>query len=146
MKKSIAVLSLLLVLVVGCSKKDTSKSLRCEKSSVVSENTINEVVTATFENDNIKTSDIKIETIVAEKYIPYIDHLEEQMKEKYKDYYNKGGIDINIATGTGSVNTKININFDNIDDETKTILNLNETVSTYNETKQSLEKSGYKCK
>ena len=146
MKKKILMLSLLLVFISGCSSKDTSKNLRCEKSEVVSENTINEVITATFENDNIKTADIKIETVVAEKYIPYIDSLEEDLKTKYEGYYNKSGIDINIAVGTSSITTKINVIFDNLNDESKQVLGFSELISTYAETKSSLENSGYKCK
>lgn len=144
MKKKILVILCLLVLS-GCNSQDKSKNLRCEKSDIVSENTVNEVITATFDDEEIKTADIKIETLIAEKYLPYIDTLEENMKNMYADYYDKQGITINMAMGNNSIILKINIDFDILGDDTKNLLGFSNIISTYGETKKEFEKSGYSC-
>ena len=145
MKKKILLMGIVMLIVSGCSKKDVIKNLQCKKSDTISENIITEVINAQFKNNQIESSEIVIENVVIEKYVQFIGSLEEELKNKYNDYYDKKGISINIFTENNKVTAKINIDFNLIDENSKTVLNITDNISTYGETKDTLEKNGYKC-
>ena len=145
--KKILIIPLLVFLCTACNEtKDTSNNLRCERTDTISENNVIEVITATFENDNIKSADMKIETKIADKYLEYKDNLEAEIRNNYKDYYDKNGIDINITMLDNGVSVKINVDFSILDDASKDLIGLSSTISTYEETKNALEGSGYICR
>lgn len=146
MKRKILLMGIMLLIISGCSKKDVTNSFKCEKSEVVDENTITEVINANFLNNQIQTASIKIENIVAEKYLQFIGNLEEDVKNRYSDYFDKQGINISVLTEDNKIITNINIDFNGLDENSKSIINVVDVVSTYGETKKALENSGYKCK
>ena len=147
MIKKMIILCIFTLILSGCGKaKITNENLRCEKKQDVNGNTLTETISATFENKSIQSADIRMETLVADKYIEYFPSLEEQIKQKYSEYYNKQGINIDIISDDGKIAVKINLDFELLDSESKSILGLDSFVSTYDETKRSLIQSGYKCK
>ena len=146
MKKIITYLCVLSLALVGCKNKDTSKTLKCSMEREESSNNIVQTLEANFEDDKVISINMKIQTILNEKYIPYIDSFVTQMEEQFSNYKDKRGITSNVYQDESSVTISISFNVNNLDEEAKKELGFIDTNDNLENAKKSLEKSGYICK
>ena len=109
-------------------------------------NNIVQTLEASFEQDKVISINMKIQTLLNEKYVPYIDSFVTQMEEQFSNYKDKKGITSNVYQDESSVTISISFNINNLDEETKNELGFIDTNDTYKNAKKSLEKSGYTCK
>ena len=112
----------------------------------VSENNVIKTIETSFENNKLLAASIKIQTLLNEKYFPYIDSFVKQMEEQFSNYKDKKGITSNIYQDDTSVTVYISFNINNLDDDTKQELGFINTDDSYDNAKKSLESNGYKCK
>lgn len=146
MKKFIIYLCVLSLALVGCKNKNNSETLKCSMEKEEASNNIVQTLEASFEQDKVISINMKIQTLLNEKYVPYIDSFVTQMEEQFSNYKDKKGITSNVYQDESSVTISISFNINNLDEETKNELGFIDTNDTYENAKKSLEKSGYTCK
>lgn len=145
MKKLVACLCLFSLVLVGCNDKKVQE-LKCTMEETVSENNVIKTIETNFENNKVLAASIKLQTLLNEKYLPYIDSFVKQMEEQFSNYKDKKGITSNIYQDDTSVTVYISFNINNLDDDTKQELGFINTDDSYDSAKKSLESNGYKCK
>ncbi len=138
-------------LVVGCliltgCNRNKIRNLECSNTITENENVVKNVVEVKYIQNNVDTLWFKTETILAEKYLDYIDTFEEKINNGFNEYVNKKGISINSTKRENSIVFNMEIDVNLLDSETKNKLGITDTYSEYNTTKKNLEQKGYVCK
>lgn len=132
-------------MLVGC-KKTSNEKLKCTLTQEQDENSIVQTIEVNFENDKAISINMKMQTILDEKYIPYIDSFTTKMEEQFSYYNDKKGITSDIYQDESSVSVSIIFNINNLDDTTKNELGFINVDDSYDDTKLTLENNGYICK
>lgn len=145
MKKIMVCLLTFLILTVGC-KKVSNNELKCTLTKQQDENSIIQTIETKFENNKAISINIKMQTLLNEKYVPYIDSFVKQIEEQFNNYKDKKGITSDIYQDESSVTVSILFNINNLDDTTKSELGFIDVNDSYDDTKLTLEKKGYICK
>lgn len=142
--KRIILLVVSVMLITGCSNQK-EKVLECTKETVQNENKIIDTIITTYNKDNVSNMEFQTETILADKYLEYIDIFENQINSSFENYKEKNGIDINITKTNSKIVLNMIINVLSLDDETKRDLSITDTYSSYKKAKNILEQDGYIC-
>ena len=104
-----------------------------------------DTIITTYNKDNVSNMEFQTETILADKYLEYIDIFENQINSSFENYKEKNGIDINITKTNSKIVLNMIINVLSLDDETKRDLSITDTYSSYKKAKNILEQDGYIC-
>ena len=142
--KRIILLVVSVMLITGCSNQK-EKVLECTKETMQNENKIIDTIITTYNKDNVSNMEFQTETILADKYLEYIDIFENQINNSFENYKEKNGIDINITKTNSKIVLNMIINVLSLDDETKRDLSITDTYSSYKKAKNILEQNGYIC-
>lgn len=132
-------------MLVGC-KKTSNEKLKCTLKQEQDENSIVQTIEVNFENNKAISINMKMQTILDEKYIPYIDSFTTKMEEQFSFYNDKKGITSDIYQDESSITVSIIFNINNLDDTTKNELGFINVDDSYDDTKLTLENKGYVCK
>ena len=143
MKKKLMCLLLVLLITSGCNK-ETSKTIICTKNSKMEENDIVQRVEANFINNKLTSSDLEIKLVISERYIQYIDLLEEQLLNSYNEFNNKDGITLSTVKETDNIKLKISINFTKLIEPIESLGLINDQSSS-EDVYYSFSSMGYTC-
>lgn len=143
--KKLFIISLgcLAMLMTGCS---SNKELNCTIDQSAAGNTVSQNMVATFSGDKITKLTMKVETKLADEYVPYIDTFVSQIDAQFENYKDKKGITTNTTKEDSSVIFDMTVDVDKMDDESKDALGIVDVTGSYNESKKALASAGYTCK
>ena len=143
MKKTIVILSLILLLT-GCGNNKLECTIEQEEGGVKTFGT----TTLTFENNKIKSTQIKMDVIIPDEYKSMLELMISSLNSTYERYKEYGAV-VSVEQKSDT-NIQANISFET---SNLTIENLEklEKESMYfkgnkNEVKKSLEEEGFICK
>lgn len=143
--KKIILIAVSFILLVGCHKKEQNL-LECTKEEMQNDNKVINTVMTTYNKSNIQKLEIKTETILAEKYLEYIDTFETEIRNSFNNYMDKKGITINTTKTSSSIILDMMIDASLLDDDMKKSLGIMDTYSSYNKAKNMMIQDGYTCK
>ena len=143
--KKIILIAVSFILLVGCHKKEQNL-LECTKEEMQNDNKVINTVMTTYNKSNIQKLEIKTETILAEKYLEYIDTFETEIRNSFNNYMDKKGITINTTKTSSSIILDMMIDASLLDDDVKKSLGIMDTYSSYNKAKNMMIQDGYTCK
>lgn len=143
--KKIILITVSFILLVGCHKKEQNL-LECTKEEMQNDNKVINTVMTTYNKSNIQKLEIKTETILAEKYLEYIDTFETEIRNSFNNYMDKKGITINTTKTSSSIILDMIIDASLLDDDMKKSLGIMDTYSSYDKAKNMMIQDGYTCK
>lgn len=143
--KKIILITVSFILLVGCHKKEQNL-LECTKEEMQNDNKVINTVMTTYNKSNIQKLEIKTETILAEKYLEYIDTFETEIRNSFNDYMDKKGITINTTKTSSSIILDMIIDASLLDDDVKKSLGIMDTYSSYDKAKNMMIQDEYTCK
>lgn len=140
----ILAVALIVILLTGCGKIQT---LECSKTYNKEGMMMHQVMRTKMEGIKATYMDITMDIKFDESYLSLvsIDTLEERFKEQYNSQYGKEGITINYTKGENNILIDIIFDLENISEEDKTSLDLNDVYGTVEATKKEMENQGYTC-
>ncbi len=140
-----SIIAVSLLVSTGCEK---TKKLECSTTQESSVYSMKQVLSATFNGKNLNTIDQTITMSINDKYTAYMDKMVDGIKKQYADYEGKKGLSIDVKQDGTNVIVSMNMEPAKMDKDT--LKNLTGTddykTETYENSKASLEKSGYTCK
>lgn len=131
-------------MLVGC-KKTSNEKLKCTLKQEQDENSIVQTIEVNFENDKVISINMKMQTLLNDKYIPYIDLFVTNMEEQFSYYSDKRGVTSNIHQDESSVIVSILFSINNMEEQVKSELGFINVDDSYESNKHELEQIGYVC-
>lgn len=142
MKKGIFCMIGMLCLT-GCG----TKTLNCSMINDANEELkMTQNIITTYKKDALTRMDMRIIVDFSDNYASYSDDLEKNLKETYKDYEGKKGIQIDTKRKDKKVTLTFMADLEKMDNDTKKDFNLVGTGEKISEVKADLEQQGYTCK
>ena len=145
--KKIAILLVMISIfcVTGCGQDN----LVCKMTNDANtELTINQSIIVGFENEVVSNLDIRIILDLKNKEaLKKIDQLEKELKESYKEFDGKTGVNIKSSSKDKRVTLLLKAELNKMDENVKTtFVNAIGIDGTKEDVKKGLESQGYTCK
>lgn len=129
--------------LTGCGRKTLNCSMQNDANEEIK---ITQNIITTYQKDVMKQMDMRIVMDFSDHYAEYTDELEKNLKETYKNYEDKAGIEINTDSKDKKVTLTFTADFNKMDKETKKDFDIVGTSQTMKEVRSDLEEQGYTCK
>ena len=137
-----------LFFITGCSEK----TLKCsrENNAYDDQMKMSQSLNVSFNGDKASSLVFTMNVLLNEELIdgnPNIaSELADTASSEFDDIKNKHGISYSLSKKDNGFNSKLKINFNKVDDDTKKKIYLINYQSSYSSIKSSLERDGYSCK
>ena len=135
-------------LLTGCG----GKTLKCTRENDIPEDQMkmNQVLNISFKGDKASNlvfkMDVSFDKELIENNPTIVDDLSSTAGSEFDNIKDAKGISYSMSKKDDGFNSKLKIDFDKVDNETKKKIYLINHQSSYSAVKSSLEKSGYSCK
>ena len=143
MKKIIYILFIGLLLS-GCNKQ-TDKTLVCNKNEKLNENDVFQKIESTYIDNKIAFANLDIKIVVSDRYVEYINVLEQQLLESYNEFRDKAGVTFSSIKGDSDIKVLIGVDFSKINAPIEALGLINDQ-STYDDAYKTFTEMGYSCK
>lgn len=140
MKKIIIVLTLILLLTTGCSKK-----LICTKEDKNDMVQTKETFIVNYKSDTMNSIQITLNTTIKKGYETYVETVEKNLKEQFQKYEKIKGITVSSNSRDDQVIVEIFIELNKMSEKDKKKLNFINLEENYDQLQKTLEKSKYQC-
>ena len=112
--------------------------------------TINQILIVSFKGDKASsltfTMNVSFDAELIENNSDIVSNLADSASSEFDNIKDKKGVSYSMSKKDNGFNSKLTINFNKLDDETKKKIYLINHQSPYSSVKSSLERDGYSCK
>ena len=146
MKKKIMLCLPVLALGLLTSGCGSEKVLECTMSENSDGMEMSQVVKATYKKDALSKVDMTMEITVDDEYAEYMDLFESSLTSEFTALEDQKGVTMNTETKDNTLTFSLVADLDEMDDEAKEDLDMEDNAGTYEEAKKYFEDEGYTCK
>ncbi len=146
MKKSIIVLSAVLVLGLATACGSKKKTLSCTKTETESGVELKSTISANFKGNEVSDMTVNMDAVLPEEYASYKSVYISAFESSFSSYKELKGVDVKIKETDDGVNIKLTADLSKMDDDAKDKLDIVDTKADYDKSIKELEEDGYKCK
>lgn len=135
-------------LITGCGEK----TLKCtrENNSYDDQMKMTQNLNVSFSGDKASslnfTMDVSLSKELIDSNPDIASELADTASSEFDDIKDKHGISYSMSKSDNGFTSKLKINFNKVDDETKKKIYLINHQSSYSTIKRNLERDGYSCK
>ncbi len=135
-------------LLTGCG----GKTLKCTRENDIPDEQMkmNQVLNISFKGDKASNlvfkMDVTFDNELIENNPTIVDDLSGTAGSEFDNIKNQRGISYSMSKKSDGFSSKLKINFDKVDNETKKKIYLINHQSSYSTVKSNLEKDGYSCR
>ena len=127
-------------MTVGCTKK-----LTCSKEDQKDYITTKEIVTVTYQENDVNNIQIDLQATIDEKYSDYVDTVKENLEEQFTKYEDVKGISFQSNRKDNAIHINLLVEFSKMKEKDKEKFKFTNLKNDYDELKKSLEEEKYTC-
>ena len=131
-----------LMAFTGCG----GKSLKCVKKTDNDNMKMTQEYKIKFNKDSVKSLFIDIDVDFAEDSIDLKDNILQSVRDKFSSYYDNSGIAYSISDKSNGFDFQIKINFNKLDKDAKSKVDIINYAESYEMIKSDLEQKDFICK
>ena len=146
MKKGMYIICLCLTFILtGCGNKNDLSCSKTVKDENIQSMTSTQKVEMHFEKDELITYTAFSDVSLSDDYLEYVEEMYANLNQQYSVIKEEKGVSFESNKDGGKLSSKITINMKEINEQTKSFLNIPES-QTKEQMKTYFKELGYTCK
>lgn len=137
--------TMFLFLITACGGSDRKK-ITCKNATEDDGLRIETEVISYFVDDQLDETTFEFQYNLDNTYQPYIDQIEQGIKDDYKDIIDQKGVHLETEKkNDNQIDVTLTATFSNMDNDTKEYFDMIPLESGIEEYKKTMEEKGYTC-